>query len=362
MFDLTAIEYVPSKLYQNPLVEITQSAIDTFQTCHQKFVFRYMMRIAPQETAIPLLVGRAIHACFEYILAPNLKNKKQDVALQNWCRATIDKIFDDANLNSGSTNVQKLEHGRAQAVACVEAWQIINCDYDQQFKVIQTEKNIRAKDKATANSPWKDRMAGKIDGLVIDLATNGLWLLEHKSRYSLYNLDFVNGLSLDGQSLFYALLYQEWLTDSDSPLKSLAKNKLAKTVDLRLPSGLYYDVVAKPQHRKGDTFDELKQRMVQAMLENPEKYFYLAPIEISPLIIERARSNFGKVINQMDNLSPANVTQNLKACNMYGGCPYRQLCGSGANAEKPEEVLRNDYINLYRYAGLHEELESLDEE
>jgi hypothetical protein len=344
--------YDPDTLYDHPLVELTQSAMGSFATCPQQYVFRYLMKIVPQGVSVPLVTGTAVHDVFEFILDP--KNEKMQgrnliLHVKNLVDSVFDKVIERSDL-SWNLDSEKLEKGRAQALAIVGSWPIVY-DYREWFKVLHTELNIRSKPGATIDSPMMDRAAGKIDGIVWDLGSKTIKILEHKTRYSIKNLDFVGGLPLDHQAIWYMMMWEEWL---EGHKKEAKKAKLGKA------DGFFYNVIAKPLHRSG-TFDELVDRMTTAMVEKPENYFSFTSVEIEQESVDRARNNFQKVIKRMDGLDPGNVEMNTKACNMYGGCPYRKLCCAGADAGQPKKVLSLPQIDMYRFQAEHEELSLGDE-
>lgn len=352
MIDIDNLPYDPDHLYDHPLVEITQSAMGSFTTCMQQYVLRYLMKIVPLGISIPLVIGTAVHNVFEYILDP--KNKDKGRKRQLKITKMIDDVFDAVVERADMTwniDSEKLERGRAQAHAICRAWEVLY-DHKSMFKVLHTELNVRAKTGATVDSPLMDRAAGKIDGIVLDLYSKAAKLLEHKTRFSLKNLNFIEGLPLDHQAMWYMLLYENWKQQPEN--KKLVKS--IKQVD-----GFYYNVIAKPQHRKGD-FGELVERMVSAMCETPDNFFSMTPVEVTYEMIDRAKVNFEKIVKRMDNLSPDNVEMNTKACNMYGGCPYRKLCSAGADVSNPRAILSLPQLDMYRFQAEHEELGALGDE
>lgn len=345
--------YDPDTLYEKPLIELTQSAMGSFTTCQQQYVLRYLMKIVPQAISVALVVGTAVHSVFEYILEPkNAKVKGVKLAgiIRNMIDTTFDQVIERSDL-SWNIDSEKLEKGRAQAHAICRSWQI-TYDYKEWFKVLHTELNIRSKPGATIDSPLMDRAAGKIDGIVLDLQTGTPKLLEHKTRFSLKNLNFIEGLPLDHQSIWYMMLYESWRQNPSN--KKLVKIK--GDVD-----GFFYNVIAKPMHRSG-TFDELVERMVQAMVEKPDQFFSFTSVTVEYEMVERARTNFHKIVKRMDGLDPSNVEMNTKACNMYGGCAYRKLCCAGADVANPKAVLSLPQLDMYRFAPEHEELGALGDE
>ena len=340
---LAQLPYDPEELYSGKyhLVEITQSSIQTFLRCRQKFVFRYMMLLRGKGISLPLLIGSAVHAGLEVLLDPEL-DTVFNLRLAPALKAT-DRLFleledrPDLTASMGS----KFEHSRAVAHACVEAWWCVNGDDLQGWKIFLVEYNMRAKPNASLSSPLEDRAAGKLDGIIID--PEGIaWLIDHKTRGRMDNID-VLGLELDLQALWYKAAYG-----------------LRKEPDWPETHGFLYDAIQKPQHRLSAAgWDDLKNRMFEAMIADPGKYLLLQPIVIKPETVEQAWMNFKRIVNDMDNLSAENVYQNLTACNDFGGCPYRPLCHAGAHASDPRAVLNTPGIDFYEIRTPHEELEPI---
>jgi hypothetical protein len=352
-------QFNPAEALNNPLIEITQSSISTFNECQFKYVFAYLMRMRTRTTAPALLIGTAVHLALEYILSPQVAKLPPQHIARN-----VDKIlndyFDDYLEKSDVSIAQSpdlIERCRLQATAVVEAWQIVHADWREEFSVIHTEFTVRS----TASNVGADRltrMAGKIDGLVLSKQDGLMYILEHKTRGSLHDFTFASGLDLDQQCLFYAVLAQIWLSRQPTLLSELGKKpKSGKGHSLLLPSGFFYDAMVKPQHKTGETYNEKLNYMVQKMIEEPTKYFYMGAIELDTKIVDWARGHFINTINAMDRLGhPLQAIPNLKACGNYGGCPYQPLCKAGADANDPAGVTRLAEFAMYRIGQPHEEL------
>ncbi len=345
-FSLEQLPYNPALLYDgsNHLVEITQSSIQTFLACPQKFVFRYMMLLRPRGISIPLVIGGAVHAGLEVLLDPKLTtpfNLRLIPALQATDQLFV-RLEDRPDLIAQLGD--KFEHSRAVAHACVEAWWTVNGDDLKGWKILHVEWNMRAKPGATLSSPIHERAAGKIDCVILD--PDGVaWIVDHKTRGRMDNID-VLGLELDLQALWYARNYE------------LRRDPLWPSVE-----GFLYDAIQKPQHRLSAAgWEDLKNRMYEAMIAAPEKFFLLQPIPISKETLDRSWDNFTRIIKNMDALSADNVYMNLTSCGDYGGCPYRPLCFAGAHARDPQSVLDTPGIDFFEIKGLHEELETIDKQ
>jgi hypothetical protein len=254
----------------------------------------------------------------------------------------VDEKFDRALEKHALANEDtRIEHGRAQAHAILEAWYIIHGSDLDDWTVLHKEMRVRTAPDATIHSPLLDRMAGMIDGVLLD-PSGRPWILENKTRKSMMGLTLL-GLELNAQVLWYMILCIHTL------------RKQGKAID---PLGFIYNGMMKPQHRMNmQGFSDLKARMIAAILDNPDKYFVLEPIPLAMNVVNAALANFARVIAHMDALSPATVYQNLNSCGDFGGCPYAALCRDGANAADPASVFSIPAITQYQITGIHTELE-----
>lgn len=336
-----------------PMVEITQSAVDTFLTCKQKYVLRYLMRLAPATTAVHFILGTAFHKAMETIYQPVKGSKAKGYRKRvPQAIATINQFFDKA-VESGDplTNTDKLEYARTQCLAMFKAWMIINGGEweEKHLSIRASELNIRAT-TTSINDPLAYRLAGKIDSVVdatIDGKT-GTYILDRKTKAaSRRGMDFAQGLMLNHQMLFYAILYEAYYNRND-PRRNVRK---------KAANGFYYDVTIKPLHRSGATQDELCGRMVDAMVQDPDKYFSFTPIDYTEDMLKAAWTNIRRIVAEMDALTPANVTMSTNRCNDYGGCPYLPLCREGAHVSNPNSVYSLPQIAQYKETDIHIELQ-----
>lgn len=332
------VPYDPTKVFQNPLVELTQSSVGTFLTCRQKYVFRYLMQLKPIGLNVPFLVGGAVHSALDIVLSPKNCTHTVEERLM-WAEKAIEDKFEKALAEHLIPDTTKFNQGRAQAHAVLRTWVSYYID-SLPFTVLSTEEKVRSR-ASSINSPLVDRMAGQLDGHVVskdDPDEHGV--LEHKTKYALGNYDWVAMLPVDMQVMWYV---------------KLALDRWHVSI-----SRLYYNVMAKPQHRTGE-YKELAKKMFDAMCADTAKYFFFDDPLISMEDVERAYENWGRTVDMMDNLCPKTVTMNNKACTYYNGCAYCSLCTRGADAAYPERVLEIPEIELYSFAPPHEELDG-DEE
>lgn len=339
---LEQLPFDPDNLFGKPLVEITQSSLSTFLACPQKFVFRYLMFLDTVKLSMPLLTGSAVHKGLEVFLDP------EDVTpMENRVDKAIKdalSVFDKAEERTDLLPVgmdDKLDVGRATACALLEAWYILYSSDFERWKILHKEMKVRSEPDATIHSPLEDRMAGMIDGIIQD-EEGKVWILEHKTRSTFHGFS-VAGLELDTQALWYMIL-----------CKHVLKKKFGAGIN---PLGFMYDGMVKPQHRlNSNGWRDLKERMKNALLESPEKYFVVQPIPMDEATVTLAREHFARIVKAMDSLTAATVYRNTRACADYGGCPYVPLCKDGADVSRPAEVLQLPAIAQFQFRGLHSEL------
>lgn len=337
----------PAAFYDgsNHLVELTQSSVSTFLRCPQRFVLHYMMRLRHRSISIPLLIGSAVHAGLEIFLDPANKPDLNKPSLMkkalDACDAHFVKLESRPDLTLGKED--KINHARATANACLQAWYIVHADTISTWDILHSEWNIRAPKGTTLSSELIHRMAGKLDGM-IRTADGQRRLVEHKTRSNLYSLD-TTSLELDFQTSYYLLLWYSAI-------------RMQTFADSTEPTGFIYDAIQKPQHRLSQAgWRDLCERMISAMVEDPDKYFLMHSTDISQRSLETMWNSLVKIVARMDNLSPDTVYRNQTACNDFGGCPYRNLCFEGADVSNPESIFSNPgIVGLEVASDMHPEL------
>ena len=324
---------------EHPLVEVTQSSVKCFMACPQRYVFRYLMGIASRGVSIPLLVGSAVHSGLEQLYPVDTSPGPLDpTAVQErmaWAMAAVRQTFEEYMSSPEYASIQdQLLKGLAQATAIIESFPRM-LDQSGWFTT-QTEQVVRADPLATLDSPLVDRMAGVLDRVVIPNHAEKQWLVEYKTRASLSGYDWTGNLDLDMQVLWYSLL------------------GTATGLDME---GFFYVVMGKPAHRlSAKGWEELRDRMMAAIANDPEKYFACIPLHINYDAVEIMRQNVKMTVARMDALRAGQVEMHTERCTDYAGCPYKALCAAGANANRPDEVMNLPQLGLYQTVRPHSEL------
>ncbi len=215
------------------------------------------------------------------------------------------------------------------------------------WKVLEVEKELNLSsikdNEFHRNIPgwfWRS-MGGKLDG-VVENEAGDLYVLEHKSRSRLDTLSSAS-LALDQQANWYMAAY------------SLMTGRPIR--------GFLYNVIQKPLHKmsiKGS--NDLKSRMVAAMLDAPEKYFSLVDVIADQTDIQNNLNNMLNWVTRMKSASLNTITRNTSQCDQYGGCSYRPLCQHGFTVDKVHKIGLNPELVLYDIARVNDELAEGTEE
>jgi len=333
MIDLENLPYDLNHLFQRPMVLHTQSSIKTFRTCPQKYVFRYLLWLDTDFVNVPFVVGRAIHAGLAIQMSPKIPDEKKPIQVAQ----AIDKVFDEVYNQPaiGGEIDGKLRQGQAQAHALVGLWPVNHAEVIGDWKVKEVEVTVRNLNSTIA-SPLEERMAGRLDALVERMSTQQHWLVEHKSRSSMGQTNWISNLEMDTQAIWYYHLAK--------PFYNL--------------EGFYYDILVKPQHRLGSgTWQDLSERMQDAISETPEKYFACPDVLFNQSAVDRYGEMFKRQIQTIDELEPRKVFMNDGACSEYSGCAYRALCEAGADCACPRDVMELPEVSMFSLKEPHSELD-----
>ena len=322
-----------------PDEQITQSSMGTFKTCEQKYFLRYRLGLVAEAEAHALQMGHMFHEGMRFLVHPSQADEEQRLQQSLQC---VNEHVDAALSGEGLVNVEKVNTTHVQLHAMLRSWVTMRWDdFFDNWRVYDTERIYRGK-PPNACKHWTDRLAGKLDGLARpqDGATpvagsalmhlDDTWILEHKTYIGFGYLDFVNGLPLDHQAMFYCTLHGR---EHDAP------------------KGFVYNALKKPQHTTGATFDGRVQYMCRKIAEAPEKYLLLVPVPFETETVERAGRDIRRTIDAMDNLSPGKVQWDTQRCSDYTGCPYGLLCRRGADVNVPDSVLAMPECINYRNIG-----------
>ncbi len=324
--------------------ELTQTSISMWLSCQQKFILRHIYGLRKQSLPKHRITGTLFHHGLERIL----KMARETMILtddqiteamreiETSMDAEVDRISTESCMVS-PWDVENIEYCRVQSLAMVEAWARTQLSRFMQFKIIGVEQTFRS----LGVGPLLHMGAGKIDGIV---ELNGdLYVLEHKTRARMDTLN-TGYLSMDLQANWYM---------------ALAASRLGRPI-----KGFIYNAVKKPQHRmsaKGLGSEELRKRMVAAMMADADGYFALIDIIADAADVQRNLDNMTKVVMAILKTGQKDITMNPTACEQYGGCEYRALCSNGADVCKPITIKNNIELSQFEFAPNHTELETIED-
>lgn len=187
-------------------------------------------------------------------------------------------------------------------------------------------------------------LRGKIDALAIDHATGELLIVEHKTSSADISpgSDYWRRLRLDSQiSMYY------------DGARSLGYE----------PTGIVYDVLAKPNLRLGgptkkraqaETLEEFRERFSATIAENPNAIYARSRLVRFDAEIDEARRDVWATARQLDQAMRLNeYPRNPGACSKYGSmCEFFPVCSG--------EATLDDTTLFARRAG-HSELSATDD-
>lgn len=187
-------------------------------------------------------------------------------------------------------------------------------------------------------------LRGKIDALAIDHATGELLIVEHKTSSADISpgSDYWRRLRLDSQiSMYY------------DGARSLGYE----------PTGIVYDVLAKPNLRLGgptkkraqaETLEEFRERFSATIAENPNAIYARSRLVRFDAEIDEARRDVWATARQLDQAMRLNeYPRNPGACWKYGSmCEFFPVCSG--------EATLDDTTLFARRAG-HSELSATDD-
>jgi hypothetical protein len=333
------------------LDEYTQSAITTCMRCDMKFFLRYILGITPRGFNKNFLVGKMVHKFFELSLVPLVNGENIAPVLQKamfkWDKM-IEKILEDSDLVGGN-DMHALNYARAQSTAMCRAWLTLHGDaFADKYEIVSVEQTVRATEDPKFEH-FIYRCAGQMDGVLREKEDKEKWwLIEHKSRSQINALNQFD-LMTDFQANFYIALAVFRLAEFLQQYSDIQGTWM----------GFLFNAIKKPQHRvkKGtNDYEELAGRMYEAMLGDPDGYFFLDRVSVDMDTVIMAMTDARLMIDYINSMVPEKVIRRTTACADYAGCEYKPLCQHGAVAVDLDSIIYNPNINLYQGKAAHEEL------
>jgi hypothetical protein len=159
------------------------------------------------------------------------------------------------------------------------------------------------------------KLLGRID--IETVASDGLWLWEHKFKSR-----------VDEESILLQLGY-----DLQTTLYAKAKRLLTKV----LPAGVIYNVIRKPQIKKFKNPKDLYTRCLTEAKKDPEHYFKRWAITLgrnAETMLAKFSADMGFIIEDMATClkEPRRCYPNSRACDAPYKCDYINACSTGTLA------------------------------
>jgi len=336
----------------------SHTSLGMFQQCVQKYVLHYLYGLRTRKVIVALVAGRGFHKGQAALLTSVSKIKKKTkkkkskasamVRRVNAALKEVDKVFDITLATTeamiGTTN-ELLEYARSQIRACLRAWYTI---YGQpSFRVLELERKLKPPKGTKITSSTKDRLNILLDGLIQYSRPTRLSVLEHKTASVVAESNLTANIELDAQAHMYILGVND---------------------RMKLPlvcSSYTYNIVVKPKHhlnKSTDDYEELEDRMYQAIITAPEKYLCMVEVEVDFEALKRTETNLSRIMNRIDNLKPNQVETCSGSCFMYNSeCEYAPLCKASVDSGDWKQVYNTDKIALYevdKYGAKHKAREA----
>lgn len=305
---------------------LTSSRLKSYRACPRQHFYAHVQGYRPTHEPPAMAFGTTMHE-----------------ALGAWWTAGRATAFELALEHLPST-MDPYALARAEAMlAGYHAFWV-----DEGFEALEVEKEFRLPllnpETGAASRTW--RLVGKVDAIVRG-PDGRVWVLEHKttSEDASPGSPYRQRLALDGQVSQYvegaaALGFDIAGVLYDVLVKPALKPLQATPVDARRYTKA--DTLYASQRDRDETVDEYRERLVDAVLEAPHRYF--ARVEVVRLDSERDeyRWDVWQLAEQMRaSARTGRAPRNPDACFRYGtACAFWPVCSSGASLDDPTAYVR----------------------
>lgn len=295
---------------------LTNSEIKTFRRCPREHHYAYRLGYRPIVDAHPLRFGGAWHLMQE----------------SWWHDRDLERAL---SLQLGDVDPFDRAHLRALMRGYHTRW------LDEPIETVHVEAQFRAPlvNPSTARSSRTFQMGGKVDVLAIWQGRK--WLVEHKTT---------------SKSLEHGGVYWRTLNLDPQPATYIeGVRALGHEVD-----GVLYDVVRKlalrpleanARRSAPETPEAFEQRCLEAIVEDPAKYFARGTVVRLQAEEDEARDDRWQVAQAIQLADRSgHHARNVDACERFSRmCPYWEVCCGTASLE--------DSTRFRRVVEMHEELQ-----
>lgn len=293
----------PIPLTKNPEDTFSASKIREFVSCQRRYKYKYVDRLAPRIYQRALEFGTIGHHFLE----------QWYISLRDGTTYDVLAIAEDIKRERGlegfdSESLQMFENDVFTACGMIEAYIKHYAKDAEKYEVLMVEEKIS----------YSSKINGKILNGVPDLIlkernSNHVWIADHKFLAQVSD-GLVKKLPLDYQIHAYLKMGKEWLTQNRPEL---------------FLRGAIYNIVRKPSKRlkKGQTLKEYQQELFLDYSERPDEFFFRE----MPIVTDKLIANFDSFLeivteDMTQKHASGKFLQNIFACDVYGTCPYLELC------------------------------------
>lgn len=324
---------------------LTNSRLSSARACQRLHRIRYQLGYRPIQDAEVLRFGDLVH-------------KGQEA----WWKAKPEERLADAlRAMAQKEGVDPYDLMRAQ---------VMMTGYDlrwgpemEHYEVLGVEKEFECdlRNPTTGRPSQTWRLAGKIDALVLDLRTNRVYIVEHKtsSENISQGSEYWRRLRMDGQvsvyfegarSLGYEVagcVYDVLGKPGQKPYKATPLEDRKFTKNGRLYAN---------QHENDETPEEFRERVAAAISEAPTDYYQRGEVVRLETEMEEAMFDVWQLGQQIRESELANrAPRNPDACTRWNRtCAFFDVCTGVASLDDPALFRRSERIHQELSVGPRE--------
>lgn len=146
------------------LIEISNSRLKKFRSCQKAHDYKYVMKLRPKRTAVPLRKGSWVHSCLE----ARAKGEDWVELLKKKKAEEYNILFEEEKAELGDLPNDVLRMMRSY----IQTWK----DVDAEYEVVVAEQDFKIRIDGT---PFV--LVGIIDLILRHKATGQIWCMEHKT-------------------------------------------------------------------------------------------------------------------------------------------------------------------------------------
>ena len=209
---------------------VTSSRLVAYRLCKRLHWYKYIRLRRPRRVAKPLAFGTVVHAALAAWWLAYARGAGEDEALADALEALV------AAFRELAEDLEEMDLVKADVMVRGYHLRWWEPPGSRRWVVAGVERSLRAPlvNPATKRASVSYVRGGKLDGLLRDVRTGELWILEHKTTSGDLSPESVywRKLRMDGQVSTYFALAQTMLSGDERV------------------RGCLYDVLAKPQQRQ----------------------------------------------------------------------------------------------------------------